>query len=56
MSSNRSVNIITLYGAKMFSKSVRKTSANFIDVELKAFTTRDAVEDVSGSACKVLSK
>ena len=47
MSRNRLVNIVP-YGTKVFSKSVRKTSARFIDVKFATFTARNAVNDVGG--------
>ena len=52
------VNIIgTLHhGTKVFSKSVRQTSARFTDVKFATFTARNAVNDVGGSACKIVPK
>ena len=56
MSRNRLVNIIVPYGMKMFSKSVRQTSACFTDAKFKTFTAGNAVNDVGESACKTVPK
>ena len=52
MSRSRLVNIIVPYGTKVFSKSVRSTSARFTDVKFATFNARNAVNDVEGGACK----
>ena len=38
----------------MFSKSVRQTSGRFTDVKFTTFTARNVVNDVGGSACKIM--
>ena len=42
------------YGTKVFSKSVRQTSARFTDVKFATFSARNAVNDVGGGACKIV--
>ena len=38
----------------MFSKTVKKKSDSFTDVEFTAFTECDALNDVNGGVCKVI--
>ena len=46
--------MIVPYGTKVFSKSVRLTSARFFDVKFTIFNARNAVNDVGGGGCKIV--